>query len=151
MPANLLLVLGGAETVWEDLERAQGIVGDTPHDIGAVNEAARDYPGRLTLMASLHPEKVGNWQRQRKNAGRNDDYLTISHKDHADARIDRVFREIWAGSSGLYICTTAIFLLGYERVIVCGVPMDSRPHYHNPNQWRPQLPSDYIARDARPH
>lgn len=131
-----MIGLGGAESVWSDLDAARALVGDRDYHIGAVNEAARDFPGHLDLWCTLHQEKLEKWQRGRERAGRNTDYLCCSHKGHPLARVDRIYKEVWPGSSGLFLCTTAVLALGYEKVIICGIPMDGRPHYHKQQEWR---------------
>lgn len=131
MPLNFI-ALGGAERVWEDYEKARALC---PYaDVGAVNEAGRDYEGRLTVWATLHPEKSERWHRERSLAGRNMDFTAVSHKRIAGARVDTVYSDKYGGSSGLYLCDVALNL-GYQRVIVCGIPMDGGAHYFDANEW----------------
>ena len=131
MPLNFI-ALGGAECVWRDYKKARTLC---PHtDVGAVNEAGINYEGRLTLWATLHPEKAAKWHKAREQAGRNSDFLAVSHKRVAGARVDEIYPETSKGSSGLYLCEIAI-ALGYQRIIVCGMPMDDRPHFFDEKRW----------------
>lgn len=125
-----LIALGGAEGVWDELEQARALCPDA--DIGAVNEAGRDYLGHLKLWASLHPEKLGRWQRERKG---NPDYIACAHKGHFDARIDLIANEIWYGTSGLFLIQVAAIMFGYTRIIACGMPIADKPHYFDQAQW----------------
>lgn len=129
----VLIVLGGAQGVWDDYRAAARLC--PVHDVAAVNEAGRDYEGHLTLWCSLHPEKLGDWQLRREKAGRNTDYTAVSHKEHAMTRVDRVVNEIWPGSSGLYACQVGAITYGYQRLILCGIRIDASPHYHGTDPW----------------
>lgn len=133
--AQALIALGGADCVWDDLAAAAEIVNDC--DVGAVNDAGVHYSGHLTLWASLHPEKLADWQRRRERAGRNTDYTVVSRKLHPQTRIDRTVGELWSGSSGLYIAQVACITFGYDRVILCGIPMDPTPHFFGDEPWEP--------------
>lgn len=125
-----LIALGGAEGVWQELEQALALCPDA--NVGAVNEAGRDYGGHLSIWATLHPEKLAKWQRRRQG---NSDYLAITNKGHFEPRIDRIVPEEWSGSSGLYLVQVAILEMGYDRVICCGVPMSENPHYFDKKAW----------------
>lgn len=119
--------------MWRDYDEAASLFPD--HHVGAVNEAGRDFDGPLALWCSLHPEKMPRWQRERARAGRSTDYTCVCNKAHPEARIDRTFGEVWGGSSGLYICQVAILALGFDRIILCGIPMDASKHYHGADGW----------------
>lgn len=131
-----LIALGGAKGVWDELGEALELF---PHsDVGAVNDAGKDYPGRLTVWATLHAndKKLNAWQRQRALNGFNTDYVTIANKDHPLPRVDRVVNEYWSGTSGLYLVQVALFTLGYDRVICCGMPLTQSPHYFSDEDWK---------------
>ena len=129
----ILLALGGAGGVWDELEEARSIYPDA--DVGAVNEAGRDYTGTLTAWATLHVDKFHPWQRHREQKGLNTDYIAVSNKGHPLPRVDRVERELWSGTSGLYLCQVAILTLGYDLVICCGMPLTDTPHYFDSGKW----------------
>lgn len=129
----ILIALGGAGCAWDDLKEAQTLCPSA--DVGAVNEAGRDYSGHLSLWCSLHAEKMGNWQRQRERKGLNTDYIACSNKAHFDARVDLLTNEVWSGSSGLFLCQVAVIKFGYTHVICCGIPIDERPHYFDKKEW----------------
>lgn len=139
--ARLILCLGGAHTVWDDFEAAKALCDEAgvEYDVGAVNDAGADYRGHLTLWCSLHPEKLQDqkprWQRQREQRGLNQDYVMVSHKGRANTRVDKVVGEIWSGASGLYVVQVAIITMGYDRAVVCGVPMTEEGHYFDNAAW----------------
>lgn len=129
-----LIALGGAKGVWDELEEALTLCPDA--DVGAVNEAGRDYTGHLTLWASLHPEKFHRWQRGRERNGLNTDFTACCHKKHFDTRVDFVTNDIWGGTSGLFLCQIAAINFGYSRIIVCGMPISDSPKYFTDDQWK---------------
>ena len=128
-----LIALGGARGVWDDLEEALRIFPCA--DVGAVNDSGTEYSGHLTLWATLHPEKLWNWQMRRERRGLNTDYTAVSHKLVAGARVDLLKQQLFSGCSGLYLCQVAVMAFGYDRVIVCGMPLTEDPHFFNASAW----------------
>ncbi|NBB81648.1 MAG: hypothetical protein GVY36_19770 [Verrucomicrobia bacterium] len=123
------IALGGAQSVWSDYEAAKELCPD--HDVGACNDAGKDFPGQLSIWATLHPELFRKWQRHRKG---NQDYVSITRRWHPETRIDHVFDGSLGGSSGLYLVKCAL-RLGYERIICCGIPLNDDPHYFDNEAW----------------
>lgn len=136
------LILGGGDTVWDDL-RAVG-----PWDglIIAVNDVGCVYPHRFDHWVSLHPEKFPMWGRDRERRGldmsfqlwgegRSFEYLTLDPPG-------------WnGGSSGLYAVGVALERLDCEAVVLCGVPMENRPHFFHAEEWA--IADAYRARWTR--
>lgn len=138
------LVLGGASTVWADVDaaldltEADGVV--ACNDIGAV------WPGDLDAWVTLHPEKMLVWTRQRTASGHSRCDRIISH---VDRRPSRVFASITetvefrfkgqtaSGSSGLFALKVALVDLGFDRAILCGVPLEAADkHFFDAAEWR---------------
>lgn len=138
-PSDVAFVLGGAKTLREDWEKAEGLV--TPHTYIATNETGRDFNGGLPHWCTLHTEKITDWYVDRmlkrgtvdvgqlwtsniKTLPRND-YLTPDCFNHVQS---------WDGSSGLLAITVALHL-GYQKIILCGVPLDKKAgHYFSPDE-----------------
>ena len=143
-PEDWGVVLGGAETLWDDLSRLEEIIGGTwPGVVIAVNDAGVDYPHRVDHWVSYHPEKflrvcppgdTGEWEARREAAGRNTDYLLWSHR--AKHIVDRIIPR-HGGSSGQLAVEVGLDHLGLRRVVLCGVPMERRPHYHDAHDGKP--------------
>lgn len=119
----IAICLGGARTVWDDLERAKALVGDALHIVVAANHVGIVYPGRLDAWATLHHELIDGWREDRAAAGLNQDYRTFIHAPRRGVRAE-VEPQSWYGSSGLYAAQAALGPLGANGVILCGVPMD---------------------------
>lgn len=131
----IALCLGGARSVWEDLERARALIGGAPAVVVACNFAGIAYEGRLDAWATLHPEMCGPWRAERASRGLNTDYRFFMHKPRRGVS-GEVVAQGWYGSSGLYMAQVALQSLGAAGVILCGVPMTPEGrHIHWPGTW----------------
>lgn len=131
--ARIAVVLGGAWNVWQDLKEAEALLDGLEYEVAAVNEAGRDYKGRLSYWCSLHMEKMQGWQAGRRG---NQDYIAVSRQPRVGARIDVVFPERFAGSSGSYVIQVLVLHYRFDRIVVCGVPMTEEGHYFDNDAWR---------------
>lgn len=140
------LILGGAKTVWSDLERAQAVIGDTPAIIVATNCAGWQYPGHLDAWCTLHPERFAGWRAQREAARLNTDYQAFTNVEppaedddaegEAAAPDYECLHDDARGSTGLYAAKIALKRLDCDLAILCGVPMDDTgEHIHWPRPW----------------
>lgn len=120
------VVLGGAKSVWQELDQFEQF--RVPAIVIAVNEAGRDYPGKLDFWGTLHPAKFAGWAAEREK-----DY--VSYGRRAAAGIDHVMLDRWPGSSGLYAVQIALDVVGADRVYLCGVPMTPTAHFHSDEPW----------------
>jgi hypothetical protein len=129
-------VLGGADCLRKDYDRICEMV--SPDTIIATNNAGRDFPGELPHWVTLHTEKMPMWIQQRRESGLPEagqfwtsNVKTIPH-EHTGL-YNHV--ESWDGSSGLLAVSVALHL-GYDRIVLCGVPLDKRAaHYDDPAPW----------------
>lgn len=138
------LVLGGAACVWEDVDaaldltEAQGTV--------ACNDVGAAWPGDLDAWVTLHPEKMAAWSRQRADAGHKSCDRIISQHDPRPSRIFasvsattdfRFMGQTASGSSGLFALKVALIDLGFDRAILCGVPLVAADkHFFDAKEWR---------------
>lgn len=120
----IALVLGGARSVWTDVQAARVIIGSAPHVIIAANHVGISFEGRLDGWATLHHELIGGWRDERATAGRNTDYRTFIHAPRRGVDAEAV-PQTWYGSSGLYAAQVALEVMGAAGVILCGVPMNA--------------------------
>jgi hypothetical protein len=144
MPLKTCLVLGGAQCAWDDLEQAKEF---GPFDaIIAINDMLAHYPGQIDFAVSLHPEKYGEWIQQRDGKGYPRPKVFVAHDGNTQMgrssafRVDIVMEYRWpgmsaSGSSGLFAVKLAIEQ-GFDRIILCGVPMDGKqPHFFDETPW----------------
>lgn len=133
-----VLVVGGASCVWDDLESVPEGWWD---QVVAVNDVGVWWDLPLDHWVSLHAEKFspfghkGDWLAQRRAHG----YPDAARVWSAKGRLRRgelwpgttdALDESWSasGSSGLFAVRVALHV-GASRVILCGVPIDRRPHF----------------------
>ena len=122
---NSLLILGGARCVWNDVAS----LGVFDHDVAAVNDIGGRWEGPLVFWATLHPRKLARWEKDRKDMGYPEGYVRYSNK-MGKPKIDKTL-DGWGGSSGLFAVKVALHL-GYENIILAGIPMETNQgHYFN--------------------
>lgn len=131
----IAICLGGAQSVWSELEQAKALIGDRPHIVGCCNFAGIAYPGHLDFWATLHPERFQPWRDERAAKGLNTDYRAFIYTIK-DQSAGEVLPYRWYGSSGLYMAQVALEAMGCDGVILCGVPMDDTGgHIHHGHVW----------------
>lgn len=130
------LILGGAVGVWDDAGTALDLF--KPDLIIAVNDIGTRWAGRLTHYATLHPEHMQRWRKERMGRGFSQAGEHIGHNmaDGIDRAADYRFPGMNAsGSSGLFAVKIAIDE-GCERVVLAGVPMQAKQaHFFNTAHW----------------
>ena len=135
-PVKNAIILGSAACMSEDFGYAKFVVG-TNFDLWAVKYAGVVCPLPLKGWVSLHVEKFFPLIEERRKRGFPDAENLIVHRKQLDreigkwtwpegAQIQPDFQ--WgktgnSGSSTLYAIRT-LFDLGYEKIVLCGCPMD---------------------------
>ena len=123
----------------------------SPDTVIAANGAGRDYPDALPHWVTLHTEKMPAWKEEREAAGLPPvgQFWTSNTKtippEHSDL-YQHV--ESWDGSSGLLAITVALHL-GFDKIILCGVPLDKKAaHFDYPGDWldAPRYRSAWLRR-----
>ena len=123
---NIVLVVGCAACVWDDLKRVP-----LYHDIVTTNQMTRDYPRVPNVSVTLHPDKAVRYARQGVHM------VSWEHTVGTDeVWMDEAFRY---GSSGLYAVGYALKEMQATLVILAGVPMDDTPHYYDGGSLEPYL------------
>lgn len=140
---RLALVLGGATTVWRDLAVLETMIdGFWPGLVFAVNDLACTWPRRIDYWVTIHAEKLktvsgwrnpngpNGWIACRRANGYPDAGQIVSHvgKFPNGTTVDKVVKQWDSGSSGL-LAVAAAYSVGCQRVVLCGCPMDDRPHF----------------------
>lgn len=117
---KIAIVVGGANCVWSDYERAKALVGELDFDTFVINDTIPVFPDYINNAVSLHPNKFPGWARERNKAG-----LNIPDKawSFVGSKLVTNTTGDWGGSSGLFSVKIALEL-GFTKIILCGVPMD---------------------------
>jgi hypothetical protein len=143
-----LLILGGGSTVWADFARVR----PWPGEIMAVNDIGQYLHEPLRHWVSLHPEFFPGWTyfRQKHLYSPGHDLTTHSQKSAACVSCTWAVQNI-GGSSGLFASFIAL-MLGYERVVLAGIPMDNTQHFFDPPWYGHDLgdrANEIVWREAR--
>lgn len=133
------LVIGGAASVWEEAERALDLAEFDA--VVAVKRIVEVWPGPIAAFATLHPEAARTSLAKRKAAGYPAPVVTVTidgeaHAQHTALLAGALVTTDWGGSSGLFGVKVSR-LLGYDRVVLAGIPMEARAHFDRDQPWRP--------------
>lgn len=114
-----------------------------PDRVYAANHVGILWPGRLDLLATMHPDEALRWQQERAAAGRNTDFETVTYlcaDRKRGAHINRFHDHIWdgqrnGGSSGFF-ATKVAFDDGATHIVLAGIPMtQDGGHIIRPGPW----------------
>jgi len=121
------LILGGAECVWEDIAGVERMIGRTWDGmLIAINDVGCLWPRRIDHWVSLHPDKFKVWIKERAKRGHPSGYETWGRRKRHDT--DHEIKS-WAGGSSGLLAVAVAYELGASRIILAGVPLDTRPHF----------------------
>lgn len=137
-----IAVCGSGASIWDDLEKVPGYdraKWQQPFDIMTINDMGMHLPHRLEHWYS-NDGWLKYWITARRpyfygqagNRGGRHEAI----KYHAWDRIGGIEGlNVWgwpgSGTSSLNGCLTALGL-GYEKIWLCGVPLNNGPHYFDP-------------------
>lgn len=138
---RIALVLGGAQSLHFDLSSYFGPF----HGVVACNEAGFEWPGKLDAWASLHPDYFTRkgWLKERSNRGYPDPAQLFGVRAKGIEVPTTITPWQFPGmenvdaslSSGLFAAKVALVDLGFDQVVLCGVPMNTDPHFFEPGSW----------------
>jgi hypothetical protein len=133
--SGALLILGGARCVWDDVRSLPG--GDLalekwPGDIMATNDIGAHVHQFIRHWTTLHEDYMAGWHAYRYGHNHGGRGHVYTHGIRANPAIHFVWNlKIPAGNSGLFAARIAL-LMGYDRVVLAGVPMDGQGHFFDP-------------------
>lgn len=125
--ARRCLVLGSAKCMWDDINAALEI-GEFDGVVVA-KWAGVVWPGEADAWVSLHPEQFNRLisERQKRNHPPIP-RLMVHETASAPQGIERIpYRfpgQERTGSSGLFAAKVALEDLGYDRAVLCGIPLE---------------------------
>lgn len=124
------LVVGGASCVWDDVEAALQL-GEYAGVVGA-NLIGVIWPGRFDAWVSLHPDKLKRpWVERRRRSGLPAHHRVVGLGDTPH----RFAGQTEPGSSGLFALKVALDDLGFDRAVLCGVPLAPTAHFNIARPW----------------
>lgn len=129
----IALVLGGANCVYADVEAALNL-GEF-RAVVAANHIGIHWPGRLDAWASIHEDKLKRpWIERRRRRGHPEPVLLVGPSDLTY----RWPGQTKPGSSGLFALKVALDVLGCDRAVLCGIPLEPEAeHFNIAGAWTP--------------
>lgn len=137
------LVIGCAEGVWDEVKSAFGLCSFDA--IYCVKLAGVHYPEKFDVWATLHPEFMDEYERERAARGFPNGYeivAPLASEVGAHGKQGRIARRVsyrWPGmnasaSSGIFGAKVALDD-GTERVVLAGIPMSEAKHFTRGKPW----------------
>lgn len=132
-----LLIMGGGrvaigggkyETVWDDYRKVMPWKGE----IMCVNDVGMHLHDRVRHWVTLHAEYMPGWMAFRRGHlyGSGDQPMTHGHKPKVGIDVLWPMDQL-GGTSGLFAIFVGL-LLGYNEIVLAGVPMTGSGHYFDP-------------------
>jgi len=132
-----LLIMGGGRTLWADVAAAE----PWPGERMAINDAGAHFHGIVSHWVTLHPEYLPGWRAYRRGHCYGEGRTPVCHAARVAEGVDVAWpMENLGGTSGLFACYVGL-MLGYDRIVLAGVPMDNAGHYFDP----PRVATDFEA------
>lgn len=119
---DTLLIVGGAPTVWDDLEAWWEF--EHPHDVCIVNFVGNVFPCDFLHSFSYHPWAIDNFTKSTRH--------TVGRGKGPNGFISWRLRDT-GGSSSLMAVRCALRYWGYKKVVVAGVPLTNDGHWNGMN------------------
>ena len=124
-----LIIVGSARCVWDDLEKLLPIT----DDVMCINDTIMHYPWKMDHAYSNDPVMLPKWIAARRPENKALDGKVRLHCcfpcEGAEKRDIKV-----QGNSGICAVYAALDI-GYDEIILCGVPQDDSGHYFDP-PWK---------------
>jgi hypothetical protein len=129
------MVLGSGRSIWDDLSRFN----HKGYGVVAVNNMTLHYRDQVDHSVSMHPDEPELWRKLRKIYNCLPCEL-ITHSpvptnQKSETDYTWYFEKGQGGTSGLFAVMLAL-ALGYDRVVLCGMPLDDLGHFYDPPNHR---------------
>jgi len=126
-----LLVIASGRCVWDDLEIVFPMLKQTGFDSIAVNHMIIHYPYRLTYAASWHFDYLHRAIQARIYRGLRNKPISYGPKEFEGVDNVQRFRGEVLTTSGMYAARVGLEL-GYEKIVLAGLPYDETGHFFDP-------------------
>ena len=132
--SGVLAVCASGGSLWDDLSRVDGYVDkwEQSFDIMAVNDAGMHIPYRLKHWYSNDVAMLPSWRKARRPRFGENETKSEDIKLHSCNAFEGIN---WGwpggGTSSLNAVMTGL-ALGYDKIYLCGAPLDDGGHYFDP-------------------
>lgn len=128
-----LIIIGGARCVWEDYQRLTA--GGFSGAVMAVNDVGMYFDKSLDHWVSMHANYLAQWVSLRKgHSMMGHECLTHTREPYPGIRVAWDIQP-YGWTSGVFAAQVAI-ALGYDEIVLCGVPQDGTGRFFDP-PWMP--------------
>lgn len=147
---RIAIVVGGSQDVWTEYAKAKELCASLPLTVFAVNDMIARLPDPIDHAVTMHPAKLVNWLIERTVAGfPKPPRIWCQPPMRPVGRLNprggppQQFAgvtdqsDIWGGmNSGIFAMKIAR-KLGFERIILCGVPLTmDAGHFVRKKPWK---------------
>lgn len=139
--SGICLVLGGANCLYDHLQKAKDLLSEAVVPVVACNESGIAWQGQLDHWCTLHPKKMPDWVEAKKKKPEliwweeTKTRFWTSNTVDLPKKIKWENVPRWNGSSGL-LCVTVALHLGFKKIILCGVPLEKKDkHFFCEKPW----------------
>jgi hypothetical protein len=119
-----LIITGSAPDVLDDIARLRDMMQCSPDFMAIGLDAVDKYPRPIQYVATYHPAEIPKIKARRGSIGGNTDYKVISMEARDGVDIVEPFRPPSGSSS--HLGALAAIRMGYERIILCGCPLEGK-------------------------
>jgi len=149
-----LLIVASGHTAWSDLdELGLGNYGATqvlPWDVMCVNDMIMHFPQKMTHAYSNDHLWLNQWIRARRPRYVKDyDAGLVTHTCQCGGSSMKIWPWPGHGTSSLNATYTGL-ALGYDKIILCGAPLDDGGHYFDPPWVKTNFSREVADRDGHP-
>ena len=133
---NPILIIGKADCWKEDLEKVKKLI--SAYDVMSVGMDCV-YVEDIKYFVTYHPVDIPEYFKRRKSIGGNMDFQVISHK--CKSGVDIIETHVAPTGSSALLGTAAAIRLGYQKIILCGCPIEGinkggfRPYNYFQKGW----------------
>lgn len=122
-----IVILGSSYTLWDDIKRARLLY--PLNNFMAINFSGIHFREPIQHWATLHHDKMKHWVALKRF-----DYAPhiTTHSHKYDEGIDFVWDFENVGGTSSLFATRVCLALGYTKVVLCGVTIDSSPCFFDP-------------------
>lgn len=127
-----LLILGGGRGVWDDYEKAKSLFrSERDYEIMCVNDIGGQFKAEcIEHIVSGHGELCFALKTMRHEKSMLEHVWT--HSCQNKAGVDKWWNIKQVGGSSSLLALKIAIIMGYKKIIICGVPLDSTGHYFDP-------------------
>jgi hypothetical protein len=133
---GVLVILGSGRCVWDDFQ--EFMTGSVVPDVMCMNDIVMHYPGPVRHFYSNDFNMGPKWLAARRPELRKS-YGAVAYTHSCRDGAQYLWPWPGHGTSGLNAVYTGL-ALGYDSVVLCGIPLDDSGHYFDP----PWIKSNFI-------